>query len=376
VSVLSKNSSVPTVLVAGGLAPRHWLENQQLCAVIDQSPLGQLVAEFCASANCIQTNQQNAAVDQGPVPRNLPHELWLARQSGFDRFGELAAQTVIEDWPQYFDECELDTRNQFNWWRIDPVYCHLATDHIVLGRATIDDLRLAEAQELAAALADYCASLGFSIHVPHPQRWYLKWHVPSRPALLDTASALAAQGRSIELYLPQNRSLPQKNTARDCTDDNAHDYARDWRRLVGEAEVSWFNHPVNTARQTRGQLSINSLWLVGPCPPKQAINKQDSGFANQHLLFIEPIEELVNERAYEWATSVAKISDEQLDPIRQQLQAKQKCTLMLTSDHESLAFELLAHTSIGRWKRRLGWSKSPTLLSLICAQNVATATEQ
>ena len=45
--------------------------------------------------------------------------------------------------------------------------------------------------------------------------------------------------------------------------------ARPWRKLVNELQMTWFEHPVNLARQERGLPPINSLWLFGGARPEQ-----------------------------------------------------------------------------------------------------------
>jgi hypothetical protein len=373
--VSSKKSPVRCILIAGGLAPKHWLDNEQLRAVIDNSALGQLVSEFCSTTTFIPTTPPpETTSDESPVPRFLPHEQWLAAKHQLKCFGSLAAQSVLEDWPQYPVSNNLDKLTELPaqekpvyWWRIDPVYCQLATDHIVLGRAKLEDLTLDEAQQLAASLTDYCESQGFSIVVAHPQRWYLNWNVPTHPPALNAASSLAAQGRSIQLYLPQN------NTNASLANPKM-DHARDWRRLVGEAEVSWFNHSVNTARQADGRLPVNSLWLVGPCPV--ATNKTsvgsatDNALSEENLVITEPIQELVNDRAFEWAATIGAISSEILRPVREQLHAKQACKLILTSDQEILELTLKPPNFLNGLKRRLGISKPTTPFSSMCAQSL------
>lgn len=38
---------------------------------------------------------------------------------------------------------------------------------------------------------------------------------------------------------------------------------RQWRRCLNEIQMAWHEHPVNIARQARGQPPINSVWLYG-----------------------------------------------------------------------------------------------------------------
>lgn len=44
---------------------------------------------------------------------------------------------------------------------------------------------------------------------------------------------------------------------------------RQWRRLVNELQMLWFDHPVNHAREARGLRPVNSVWLYGGAPPSR-----------------------------------------------------------------------------------------------------------
>ncbi len=331
-----------TVLIAGALAPAHWLDNPELQAMINESPLARLIAQYKISKNA-QPSWLDAFKNElalAPVPRNLPHETWLAFNQKLPSYGHLAARTVLHDWPEFSQRVTKPSQTEpaTSWWRVDPVYCRLATDHIVLGNAHPDDVSHAEAQLLGAALNDYCAQMGYELHVAHPNRWYLRWNIPSTGQHLSTASVMAAQGRSIQLYLPQN-----------IQDDAAIDYARAWRRLVGEAEVAWFNHPVNLNRQDQGRLPINSLWLVGQC----AISDQAKS-DNNVIEITSPVEHLINDGAFEWASAVAAISEQQLQPIYDHLADNKPCTLVLTSDQEMVQYSLEPLSRLASLKKRLG----------------------
>lgn len=41
-----------------------------------------------------------------------------------------------------------------------------------------------------------------------------------------------------------------------------------WRRCINEIQMSWFDHPVNAAREARGLPAINTLWLSGNGRPR------------------------------------------------------------------------------------------------------------
>jgi hypothetical protein len=98
-----------------------------------------------------------------------------------------------------------------------------------------------EAAQLAAALNAHLADFGEFL-APHPQRWYLR---ARRTPRILTHSPAAVAGRTLEPFLPQGED------------------ARDWRRLINEAQVLLHNHPVNAAREAAGRPTANSLWPWG-----------------------------------------------------------------------------------------------------------------
>jgi hypothetical protein len=79
-------------------------------------------------------------------------------------------------------------------------------------------------------------------------------HRPPSAALVSAPEAPRASprirprpspGRTLEPFLPQG------------------DEARDWRRLINEAQVLLHNHPLNMAREAAGRPTANSLWPWG-----------------------------------------------------------------------------------------------------------------
>lgn len=126
------------------------------------------------------------------------------------------------------------------WLRADPVHLRLQRDHMVLlPEVGID---AAEAGQLCAALNEHFAGQGMAFFAPHPQRWYVR--TGSLPDIETVPLSLAA-GRNVRDLLPGGR-------------DAAH-----WRRVFNEIQMLLHAHPVNEAREMRGELPVNSLWLWG-----------------------------------------------------------------------------------------------------------------
>ena len=125
-------------------------------------------------------------------------------------------------------------------WHADPVHLELARDHVALAPLSApppDD----DAAALIAAANALAADAGAEF-VRAAGRWFLR---TARPWELDTQSLAAAFGQPL-------------HTARPAGRDGAV-----WNRLLTEIQMTWHAHPVNEAREARGEAMVNSVWLHG-----------------------------------------------------------------------------------------------------------------
>jgi hypothetical protein len=125
------------------------------------------------------------------------------------------------------------------WLRADPVQVQVHRDRLIL----LDQVEISadEAQTLCDALASHFGDV-FTPLPMHPTRWYVR--VPTDPGVTTTPLSLAI-GKSIDRILPNGQG------------------AMHWRKLLNEAQMLLFSHPVNQARESRGLPPINSIWLWG-----------------------------------------------------------------------------------------------------------------
>jgi len=128
------------------------------------------------------------------------------------------------------------------WMRADPVHLKLHGDRLILADASQLAVTPEEAREFVAVLNSHFAGEGISFIAPSPPRWYLR--TANAPRLRTTPISEVA-GRSVEGLLPDG-------------DDGAR-----WRRVINEAQMLLHQHPCNDARERRGQLAVNSVWLWG-----------------------------------------------------------------------------------------------------------------
>ncbi len=127
------------------------------------------------------------------------------------------------------------------WLCADPVHLRFARDTLVLADARELAIAPDEARALVESLNTHFADVG-RFGVADPARWYLC--LPAAPAL-RTQPLERVLGRSFEPFLPHGPDATR------------------WRALLNEAQMLLHGHPVNVAREARGQPAINSLWFWG-----------------------------------------------------------------------------------------------------------------
>ncbi len=126
--------------------------------------------------------------------------------------------------------------------RADPV--HAVADRDVLRMLDPRTLSIApsEARDLVATLNSHFTQDGLHFIAPRPERWYL---MLSADPLLRTHPLAHTIGASLHDYLPFG----------------AH--GKRWQGVLNEVQMLLHEHPVNNAREARGELPINSVWFWG-----------------------------------------------------------------------------------------------------------------
>jgi hypothetical protein len=168
---------------------------------------------------------------------NLPHEHVLADCRGWqadDGALPLAA------WAAHADGLPVQAGQ--GWGLMTPTHWQVGSDQIVLLDPA--QLRLDEEQSRALwqALQGLFDSEGWALHWGAPLRWYA---THASLAGLATASLERVVGQPIDRWLPDRHA------------------ARTLRRLQSEAQMLLYTHPLNAAREARGELAVNSFWLSG-----------------------------------------------------------------------------------------------------------------
>jgi len=180
-------------------------------------------------------------VEGEPAALNLPHEHLLAACRGWPavdgRLPLAAAAAVADGLP-------APSAGQ-GWGLLTPTHWQVGVDRVLLLDPAQLQLDEAESRALMDALRSLFEPEGWQLHWGAPLRWYA---VHDSLATLATASLDRVIGQGIEAWLPDRQA------------------GRTLRRLQAEAQMLLYTHPVNEAREARGELPVNSFWLSGTGP--------------------------------------------------------------------------------------------------------------
>ena len=126
------------------------------------------------------------------------------------------------------------------WLRADPVHVRLQREQVVLLPNVA--ISLEEAQRFCVSLNEHFAAEGLTFFAPDPIRWYVR--LDALPDMTTVPLSQAA-GRNIHGNLPAGAD------------------ARHWHQLFNEIQMLLFAHPLNEAREARGEVPVNSVWFWG-----------------------------------------------------------------------------------------------------------------
>ncbi len=128
------------------------------------------------------------------------------------------------------------------WMRADPVHLQADRDRVIMTDIGDSFLAGASINGLAAELNAFLEPLGYRLHAPVPQRWYLRAPHPPR---LRTSPVSAVLGHDVHDHMPRGED------------------ARQWRALLNEIQMLLHASEANRALQARGMKAVNSLWFWG-----------------------------------------------------------------------------------------------------------------
>lgn len=166
------------------------------------------------------------------VRRPQPLSAHLAEPFGLTRVAHAAACARADG---------LDTAGR-HWLFADPVNLRIDRDRALLADAGVMRIALDEAEALTAALSRHFSGEDWRFHAPAPGRWYVS--LPA-PLPVEPAPLPDVIGDNMDEHLPHGEAGLVLG------------------RMLNEAQMLLFTHPVNEAREARGEARINSVWLWG-----------------------------------------------------------------------------------------------------------------
>ena len=166
--------------------------------------------------------------------QSLPVEAWL--QAAFAVEGESLATGALS-LAGMGGEPGADC-----WARADPVHLRLMRDRLIVVPAAAFALSRSEADALVDALNRHFGER-LVFQVLEPGRWCARLDLQ---LAFHASSPLDAAGRDVELAIGTGGEAGKR-----------------WAALLNEAQMLLHAHPVNAAREARGEPAVNSLWLWG-----------------------------------------------------------------------------------------------------------------
>lgn len=127
------------------------------------------------------------------------------------------------------------------WSRADPVDLRLLRDRVILVPGAALRIRKEEAKALCEALNGHFGSR-MTVRVVGVDRWVARFE---KDVEIGADSPLELSGRDVELARPAAAGASFSH------------------RILNEAQMVLHAHPVNEAREARGEPAINSVWLWG-----------------------------------------------------------------------------------------------------------------
>jgi hypothetical protein len=263
---------------------------------------------------------------------STPQERALARALGWSGGdGQLpwAARLAVAD-----GVLDAGDPGDLAWGLLTPCHWHLGTEQVSLIDPALLALDEAASRTLFDAASGLFTSLGYAVCWGAPLRWYV---AHQSLAELPCASLDRVIGRNIDRWLgadPRQRAL---------------------RRLQGEVQMLLYDHPVNEARQERGLLPVNSVWLSG------------CGVAQRQAGPAPKVDERLRTPALAddwaaWAKAWETLDDGPLAELRQAAQAGREVQLTLCGERSSRSWRSAPRSA---WQKLAGRWRRPALHSLL-----------
>lgn len=165
-----------------------------------------------------------------------PHERELARALG------LAGADGCLPWAAHAAAADGIDTGELAWGLLSPVNWQVGRESLTMGDPAALGLDPALARAYFDVLQPLLADTGWPLLWGAPTRWFV---THESLAALPTASLDRVIGRNPDVWLPDSP------------------VAKPFKRLASEVQMLLYTHPLNEAREARGEPPLNSVWLSG-----------------------------------------------------------------------------------------------------------------
>jgi hypothetical protein len=257
-----------------------------------------------------------------------PHERVLARARGLTIAGDACPDAALHSPAPHTPQA----------W-VHPVHLQVGMGEVTLQAAELFGLDETTSRALFDAIAPLCAEDGVALYFEHPARWRASGE---RLRGLRCASLDRVAGRSLAAWLPQGSE------------------ARWLQRLMSEAQMLFYTHPVHDAREAARLLPVSGVWFSGagavdanttPGPPPQT----------DHSLRTAAL----RGDAAAWRAAWQALDATLIARLRERAQRQQPFALSLCGERSAVTLEPAAPGLAQRLARALRLARTPTVHDLL-----------
>jgi hypothetical protein len=267
-------------------------------------------------------------VEPAPLSHSTPLETALAR------WWQWEGSDGRWPWAAWWAKREgLVVPTGSEWGLLSPSHWRMGREHAqMLDPATLA-LSPQASRTLYEAIAPWVAEAGWALHWGGPDRWYVQARGLSG---LRTASLDRALSGPMEFWALAERE-----------EEGEHPLRRPWAKLQSELQMLLHNHPLNSAREAAGELTVNGLWLSN-CGAAQA---SPTGQIDRSLR----ASSLASDRSA-WLQAWAGLDETLLQPALQASQEGLQVRLTLAGPRRALSWA--HHPSVWRQRWARLWRRS------------------
>lgn len=148
------------------------------------------------------------------------------------------------DFPAAAISAAIDLQSHLSsyWLRADPVHLVMQRDCFSMGETIPLSVQSDHTAQLVDKFNEHFNQDGLKFFIGKSGAWYVQ--LPQDQDIKTTFPS-AVVGKNIHTFLPEGNMAAR------------------WRSILNQTQMLLHEHPVNVARESAGQLTINSLWFSG-----------------------------------------------------------------------------------------------------------------